>query len=66
MSLAKVIEVTGQSEESFEAAVKEAVAQVAKEIQTIKCVDVVKWTADVENGKLVHYRADCKILYLEE
>ncbi len=66
MALGRVIEVTGQSEEGFEEAVREAVRKVAEKVQNIKCVDVVKWTADVEDGKLVRYRADCKILYLED
>jgi flavin-binding protein dodecin len=66
MSTAKVIEVVGQSNEGFEDAVREAVKSVSRKIQNIRCVDVVKWTADVENGQLVRFRADCKILYVEE
>jgi|GEM_PF-2244027 flavin-binding protein dodecin len=66
MSTARVIEVVGQSTEGFESAVKEAVRSVSEKIKNIKCVDVIKWTADVENGQLVRFRADCKILYVEE
>jgi len=65
MSVARVLEVVGQSDKSFEEAVREAVRQVSAKVPTIKCVDVVKWTADVSGGNLVNFRADCKILYIE-
>jgi hypothetical protein len=66
MSLAKVVELVGQSEKSFEDAVKVAVEEAAKTTRGIKCVDVVGQTADIENGKIIRYRADCKILFIVE
>jgi len=65
--VAKVIEVVGQSETGFEDAVRRAVKEAARTIRKIKCVDVVKQTADVgENGEITNYRADCKILFVVE
>lgn len=67
MSVAKVIEVVGQSEKNFEDAVKVAVKETAKTVRNIKCVDVIKQTADVnEAGEVTMYRADCKILFVVE
>jgi len=67
MSVAKVIEVIGQSEKSFEDAVSQAVNEAAKTVRGIKCVDVIKQTADVaEDGSISMYRADCKILFVVE
>ena len=67
MSVAKVIEVVGQSEKSFEDAVKVAVSESAKTVRGIKCVDVIKQTANVsQNGEITMYRADCKILFVVE
>ncbi|HUU68279.1 MAG TPA: dodecin family protein [Planctomycetota bacterium] len=59
----KVIEVLGTSEKGWEDAAREALSQAARSIKHIRCIDVVKHTAKVEDGKIVSYTADCKICF---
>jgi len=59
----KVIEVLGTSEKSWEEAVREALSQAGRSIKHIRCIDVIKHTAQVEDGKIVSYTADCKICF---
>jgi len=59
----KVIEVLGTSEKSWEDAVRQAVEMAKQTVKQIRCVDVVKHTARIENDQIVGYTADCKILF---
>ena len=67
MSTAKVVELVGQSKKSWEDAVKVALKDAAKTIRNIKCVDVIKQTADVDSkGNITAYRASVKVLFIVE
>jgi dodecin len=66
MSVAKVVELIGSSPESWEAAVRNAVEAASRTIRKIKGVDVKRWTAKVENNRIVEYRAVVKIAFLVE
>lgn len=66
MSVAKVVELIGSSPESWEAAVKNAVEAASRTIRKIKGVDVKRWTAKVENNRIVEYRAVVKIAFVVE
>ena len=66
MSVAKVVELIGSSPESWEAAVKYAVEAASRTIRKIKGVDVKRWTAKVENNRIVEYRAVVKIAFVVE
>jgi len=59
----KVIEVLGTSGKSWDDAVREALSQASRSIKYIRCVDVIKHTAKVDEGKIVSYTADCKICF---
>jgi flavin-binding protein dodecin len=66
MSVAKVIEVIGKSEKSWQDAVQQAVKEASKTVKNISCVDVVKQTANIKNGKITEYKANCKIAFVVE
>ena len=59
----KVIEVLGTSDKSWDDAVRQALDTAKQTVKQIRCIDVVKHTARIENDKIVAYTADCKILF---
>lgn len=59
----KIIEVIGTSKESWEAAAKNAVESASKTVKNITGVDVVNFTASVTDGKIVKYKATCKLAF---
>ncbi|WP_254532718.1 dodecin family protein [Natrinema gelatinilyticum] len=63
MSAVKVIKVLGTSEESWEEAAREAVREANETVHEIHGVDVEKWTAKVEDGEIVEYRATTEIAF---
>ena len=63
MTAIKIIKVLGTSEEGWEAAAEEAVAQASETIDDIHGVEVEDWTADVENGELQEYKATVEVAF---
>jgi len=59
----KVIEVIGVSEKSFEDAVDQAVSKASESIKGITGVEVCNMNARVVDGKVVQYRAACKLAF---
>lgn len=59
----KVIEVIGISADGFESAVKNAVAKAAESISGITGVEVQSFSARVDDGKVVQYRANVKLAF---
>lgn len=59
--VAHIIEIVGKSSKSWEDAVKNAVTHVYKKHKDICCVDVLKMTANLKNGKINEYKADVKL-----
>ena len=64
MAVVKVIEIIAESTESWEAATKVAVAEVAKTIHNIQNVYVKNFKAIVEDNKIVRYRVDVDISFI--
>ena len=63
MSVAKIIELIGSSEKSWDDAVRAAVAEAANTVRGIRGVDVQDWTARVKEGRIVEYKASVKIAF---
>lgn len=61
--VAKVIELVGESAESWQEAVQDAVAEANKTIDNITGVEVTNWTATVANGKVNEYKVDVRIAF---
>ena len=60
-SVAKVIQLVGNSDESFSDAVRVAVAQASETIRGITGVDVVSSQATVSDGNITQYRVTVNI-----
>ncbi len=63
MAVLKVIEVLANSEESWEDATANAVAQAAKSVNNIRSVYINEQSATVADGKVVEYRVNVKITF---
>ncbi len=62
----KVVELVGESQNSWKDAVQRAVEEASHQLDNIKGVEVYNLTAGVENGKLVDYKANVKIACTDE
>lgn len=63
MPAVKVIRVMGTSEESWEEAAQEAFAEASRTIDDISGLNVERWTADIEDGEIVKYKATTEIAF---
>ncbi len=61
----KVAELVGESSNGWRDAVKSAVKEAAKAGNQITGVEVMNFTANVENGDMVEYKANVKIAYAD-
>lgn len=64
MSVAKVIEITADSKESFEDAVRVGIEKSGESIRNIKGAWVSEQKVDVEDGKVVAFRVTLRISFL--
>lgn len=58
-----VIELVGESSKSWEDAVQTAVSEAAKTVRHIAGVEVLNWTADVRDGRLIGYKANVHVAF---
>jgi flavin-binding protein dodecin len=63
-SIVKVIEVIGQSESSWDDAVKSCLGEVSKTVDGIKEIWVSGMKAVVENNEIVEYRLTAKVSFV--
>lgn len=63
-SIAKVIEVISESDESWDDAVQNALAEAAKSVDNIKSIWVENMTAVVEGNRIVRYRLNAKVTFI--
>jgi flavin-binding protein dodecin len=66
MSVAKIIEISAESPEGFEAAVREGITRAAKTIKNIKGAWVQDQQVVVNDQKIVAYRVDMKVTFIME
>jgi flavin-binding protein dodecin len=66
MSVVKVIELIGESPDSWEDACKNALALAAKSIRNIVGIDVDHFTCKVNDNKIVAFRANIKLAFKYE
>lgn len=64
MSVAKVIEISARSTESFEDAVERGVAKASETVNNIKSAWVKEMHAEVDGGVVSGYRVDMKITFV--
>ncbi|MCP5100599.1 MAG: dodecin domain-containing protein [Chloroflexi bacterium] len=63
MSVYKVIELVGTSSESWEKAAKVAVERAAKSLRDLRIAEVVTLDMQLEDGKVINYRAKVKVSF---
>ena len=66
MAVARVTEVIGASEKSWDDAVQSALARANKTLRGLTGLEVTKLNAHIENGKITEYRAHVKITFILE
>ena len=64
MSVAKVVELTGQSPESWEAATRLVLEEAAKTIRNIQSIYIREFKAEVHDNKITAYHVDTKVTFL--
>lgn len=64
MAIVKVIELLSESQNGWEAAAQEAVAEANKTIKNIQSIYIENFQAIVDEGKIVNYRVNCKISFI--
>jgi flavin-binding protein dodecin len=64
MSVAKVIEVSSRSNESFDKAIEDGLAKAAESVHNIQSAWVKDHEVKVENGEISEYGVDLKITFL--
>ncbi len=62
-SVYKVIELVGSSSESWEKAATLAVETAAKSLRDLRIAEVVQLDMQLDNGKVVAYRAKVKVSF---
>lgn len=62
-SVYKVIELVGTSTESWEKAAAKAVETAAKSLRDLRIAEVEQLDMQIENGKVVAYRAKMKVSF---
>lgn len=64
--LAKVIEIIGTSEKSWQAAADAALEEAKKTVKHISGIQVGEMSANVENGQVTGYRTTIKVAFAVE
>ena len=63
MAIIKVIEVIASSDQSFDDAARNALAEAAKSVQNIKSIYIKEMKANVTDNKIVSYGVNAKISF---
>jgi flavin-binding protein dodecin len=64
MAVAKVSEITAESNVSFEDAIQQGIDRASKTIRGIRGAWVKEQKVRVENGKVTSYRVDMKVTFV--
>jgi len=66
MSVAKVIEISAESTESFEDAIRQGIETAAGSVKNIRGAWVKEQQVRIEEGKIVAFRVDLKVTFILE
>lgn len=64
MTVAKVIEISSASPESFEHAIKNGVARATKTVKNVKGVWIKEQSVTLKDGEIDQFRVDMKVTFL--
>ncbi len=62
-TVAKVIELVGESGISWDDAMQSAIREASKTLDGITGVEVVNWTASLDNGEIREYKVNMKLAF---
>lgn len=66
MSVAKIIEISAESPDSFEDAIREGVRKANQTVKNIKSAWVADQQAEVQDGNVVSFRVHLKVTFVLE
>ncbi len=66
MSVAKVIEISATSPESFEDAVRQGIVKASESVRGIRSAWVKEQYANVENGNVVEFQVNMSVTFVLE
>ena len=66
MAVARITEIVGGSDKSWEDAVQNALARANKSLRNLTGLEVTRMNAHIENGKITEYRAHVRTTFLLE
>jgi flavin-binding protein dodecin len=66
MAVVKVIELLGESEESWEDAARQVVAEATRTLHGVTSVYIKEFQATVENNQVKNFRVNAKVSFLLE
>jgi flavin-binding protein dodecin len=66
MSVAKVVEITSASNESFEAAIKSGIAKASETLHGIAGAWVNEQSVTVRDGQVAEYRVNMRVTFILE
>jgi flavin-binding protein dodecin len=64
MSVAKFVELSGQSPDSYEAAIREVVERASSTLRNIQSIWVKEFEAEVENNQVSQFRVLVKVSFV--
>ncbi len=64
MTVAKVVEITSESSESFEDAIKRGIARAEKSLKNVRGAWVAEQKVVVENGQVASYRVNLRVSFV--
>lgn len=64
VTVVKVLELVGESKQSWQDAANQAVMEAAKTVDHITGVEVANWTANVDAGKITNYKANVRVAFV--
>jgi len=66
MTVARITEIIGSSEKSWEDAVHNALKRTNKTLRGLTGLEITKMKTQIQNGKITEYRAHVKISFILE
>ena len=64
MSVAKIIEISAESPESFDDATRKGIERAERSVENVRGAWVSEQKVNVENGKITSYRVDLKVTFV--
>ncbi|WP_455278255.1 dodecin family protein [[Eubacterium] cellulosolvens] len=66
MTVVKILELVGSSDNSWDDAVKNALADASKTVEHIVGIDVLGFKAEVKDNEIANYKAHVKVAFTVE